>query len=190
MKKITSILLLLFVINQVSAQEKREVERDVKKGDVPAVAVDWMNDTYERAKKVKWYYQEDGLDISFEAKLKYIGRRHSIEFDTTGQVVDIEIGMDWEEVPEDARVGIKEYFEGAYQKWKVLKIQQQWTGAPDDLEDLIDEGEEEDLTIRYEIEYRGQTEEEDELWEGLFEESGELVEKRKIILDNLNNLTY
>lgn len=190
MKEITGILFLLILIHQLNGQEKREMERDVKKREVPSPAVDWMHDAYEKAGKIKWYYQEDGSDISYEAKLRWQEKRHSVEFDTLGRIIDLEIEIDWDDLPSEIRMALKSHFDAHYQKWEILKVQQQWVGDPDDLEDLIDEQEVENLTIRYEIEYRGQTEEEDELWEGLFDHNGKQVEKRKIILGNLNNLTY
>lgn len=115
---------------------------------------------------------------------------HSVEFDTTGVVQDIEISIDWQELPELVQENITSYLDSAFQKYRVQKIQEQWTGAPDDLEDLIDERERDDLTIRYELEYYGKNASADELWEGLFDADGSMLRERIVKLGPTDNLNF
>lgn len=189
MEKLCTLLMLLCAL-QLSAQEKRETERGVKSKEVSKEAVDWLRNSYEGFRKVQWFFQQDGEERSFEAKLKWAGHWHSVAFDTAGVVRDVEIAVPWESLTDTLRQALSVYFDGNYRKWSIEKLQLQWLGHPDDLEDLIDEQESEGLTLNLEVEYRGQTETEDVLWEGLFDASGRLLQKRKIILGNLNNLSY
>ena len=183
-------LLLVCMYSIGSAQEKNEVEKRVKKKEIPDQALEWFKDAYETKRKVRWYYQTDGDDKSYEAKLKYKKQFHSVEFDLEGQVLDIEIQIDEKDILEDAHQPILDYLNSTFTKYSIKKIQIQFTGDADNLEDLIDENEMEDLTVRYEIEYYGKTETENELWEGLFDQYGQLVEQRVIILKATDNLDY
>ena len=81
-------------------------------------------------------------------------------------------------------------FGSNFLKYRIRKIQQQWTGTPDDLEDATDENEIDNITIRYEIEFYGRNEEERSLWEGLFDNRGNFIEKRKVILRPTDNLNF
>jgi hypothetical protein len=77
-----------------------------------------------------------------------------------------------------------------FNKFSISKLQIQYTGEPDDLEDLIDEDEFENITIHYEIEFYGKSDTDDELWEGLFDSKGKLLEKRIVKLKATDNLDY
>ncbi len=180
------VLLSLCVIGQ----DKVEKEFRVKKKDVPAEAKKWFKDAFEGAGKVNWYYEESSDKGSYEAKLKYRGLEYSVEFDTTGKIEDIEVRQEWEDLPHETKDNINNYFLSNYIKYKVLKIQKQYTGSPDNLEDLIDEDETEGITVRYEIEFHGKTEKENELWEGLFSSNGSLLKVRKIKMMPTNNLEF
>ncbi|MEQ8882775.1 MAG: hypothetical protein RLQ12_24250 [Cyclobacteriaceae bacterium] len=173
------------------AQEKREVEKRVNKGDVPAMARGFIEEAYDTKRKIRWYYQTEGEEISYEAKLYWKDQLHSVEFDTLGDIIDIEIVVNWEMIDSPVRQNLEAYFNTNYDKWDLDKIQVQWSGPMENLKELIKKDQQSGLTKRFEIEYRGATETEDELWEGLFSGDGkELLQKRKIVLGNLNNLTY
>lgn len=190
MIRILSLIVFTLTAFHVSAQEKFEREFRVKERDVPKEAVKWFRDAFEGAKKVNWYYEQSAEKNSYEAKLEYKGLKYSVEFDTTGVIEDIEITVDWNEIPLDTRTRLEAYFDANYSKYRCLKIQKQYTGSPDDLEDLIDENEMESITVRYEIEFHGKTENDNEIWEGLFDAAGNLEELRKVKQSPTNNLLF
>lgn len=189
MKTGFGIILLVFATG-LNAQEKVEVEQRVRAGQVPADAVEWLDDAYERARRVRWYYEETSGLKSYEAKFKWKDRLHSVEFDTAGVVQDIEIAIEWKELPGEVQQNILGDLDSAFHKHRIRKIQRQLTGSPDDLEDVIDEDESENITTRYEIEYYGKSESRDELWEGLFDARGKMLQQRVIILRPANNLNF
>lgn len=172
------------------AQEKNEVEKRIKKQEVPQQAKAWLNDAYENKRKTKWYFQTDGEEKSFEAKLKYKKHLHSIEFDLDGNVRNIEVLIDENEIDKEVQKVISTYFETNFSKFSISKIQIQYTGENDNLEDVIDENEFEDITVSYEIEFYGKTDTEDELWEALFDAEGVLIKKRIVNLKATDNLDY
>lgn len=187
--KAKAILVALLLSSALQAQTKAEKEERVKASVVPALAREWLEDAYENDPRVKWYREVTSGHKSFEAKFRWKGHRHSVEFDTTGTIEDIEIEVSWKSLPAELRDSLQSYF-STYQKYQIRKIQRQLTGEPEDLEDAIDENEREGITVRYEIEFQGKTEDQNELWEGLFDEKGNLLRRRKIVLRPTDNFNY
>lgn len=189
--KFLFIILVLFFALQAKAQVKNEIEKSIKKKEVPIAVMDWFKDAYEKDRKVKWFYQTDGEKEVYEAKLMHNGKKHSVEILPNGEAVNIEILIDFNEIEAKVKQQIAQYFSTNYSKTKIKKIQIQYLGSSDDLEDSIDENEHnENLTINYEIEFYGKNDNEDELWEGLFNSEGVLIERRLIKLKSTDNLDY
>jgi hypothetical protein len=184
------LLLLLFPVISLLAQEKVEVERRIAREEVPAMALSWFDDAYEEARKVRWYLEKGSDGLSYEAKLKWKGHLHSVEFDSTGTIEDIETRISQREMPAVVRENIRSYFASEYERYRIRKIQRQWIGEVEDLEDAIDEGEIEEVTTRYEIEFYGKTASSKELWEALFDHHGSLVRRRIIRLRPTDNLNF
>ncbi|NEV93541.1 hypothetical protein G3567_05165 [Psychroflexus sp. YR1-1] len=183
-------LLIMLCFSFGFAQEKNEVEKRIEKQEVPQQAKAWLNDAYENKRRTKWYFQTDDEEQVFEAKLKHNKHLHSVEFDLDGNVRNIEVLIDENELDEEVRKVISTYLNTYFSKFSISKIQIQYTGEGDDLEDVIDEDEFEDITVSYEIEFYGKTETEDELWEALFDSEGILIKKRSVNLKATDNLDY
>jgi hypothetical protein len=184
------ILVFLLISASLFAQEKVEEERRIKKSEVPANARKWLRDAYEGKKKVRWYYEETSGEQSYEAKLKWKGHLHSVEFNTEGIIEDIEVKLQEADLPETVRRNLEHYFETTYTSHTILKVQRQWIGSSEDLEDAIDENEVEDVETRYEIEFYGRAGSEKEIWEGLFDAQGQMIRKRIIELKPTDNLRF
>lgn len=173
------------------SQEKIEREKRIKTDEVPSKAIEWMDDAYEDVEsQIKWYFEETSGSYSYEAKLKYLDDLHSVEFDTLGNIQDIEIIKEWDELRPEVKENLRNYFQSNFKKFKIRKIQIQYTGEEDDLEDLIDENEFDDLTIRYEIKFYGKTDQDKKIWEALFDDEGKFIEKQEVIINTSNNLNF
>lgn len=183
-------LFCLLAFSNLMAQTKSEREVGVNAAEVPNAAREWMKDAYEGARKYNWFkeFSDDGQ--SFEAKLKWEKKWHSVKFDTLGNILDIEVETQLELLPPKVHHAITKCLDSAFTKHNIRRIQIQYVGESDALEDLIDEKEEEDITTNYEIEFFGKTEEENEMWEGLFDSQGKLLKCRKIELGNVDNLQF
>jgi hypothetical protein len=187
---ILALLLMNLSTADIKAQEKTEREYSIKKRDVPKPSIEWMQDAFEGFKRIKWYYEESSDGSSYEAKLKWKGYYYSVEFDTSGIIKDIEMMIPFEELPEEVRGNITGWMNSSYLRHRILKIQKQFQGDPDDLEDLMDEDETEGIDVYYEIEFHGKTETENELWEGLFDSQGVHMQTRRIVRNPSNNLEF
>ena len=184
------LIILLLIPLGALAQTKVEVERRVDATDVPAAAREWVSTTYESPHRLRWFYEESSDGRSYEAKLKHRGQWHSVEFGQDGTLQDIEIIIRGRELPETVRQPIRAYFDSTYTQHRIRKIQRQLTGSLSALRQAVQEDRTEPVSERYEIEFYGKNDQEDALWEGLFDHQGQLLKRREIVLRPTDNLTY
>lgn len=188
--RIFAIIFLIFgIFNFCFSQVKIEKESGIKARDVPSAAKDWLKDAFEDVRKPKWFLEYSQNGKSYEAKFHYQNHFYSVEFDSLGNVEDVEIQIKESEVPVEVWKEIQSYFESTYDQVKVEKIQRQLTASKSDLEDFFDEEENEGVVIRYEIVFQGKNELW-ELWEGLFDDRGKLLSKLKIQIRLNDNLIF
>lgn len=180
---------LIVVTTSAVAQQKHEVERSVKDETVPARAQDWLKQVAPEA-NVQWYFEETSGTKSFEAKYKKDGTRYSVEFDTTGVLEDVEIIKSWGDLAPELQQELLKHFETTYQKHKIRKIQQQISGDEQVVRTWLLNGNAPDIVYRYEIEYYAKSENGKALWEGVFDDKGAELSKRKVILRPTDNLNY
>lgn len=191
LKFIFTLLFFGMITGSLFAQDKIERELRVKEKEVPKDAREWLDDAFESTKKPKWYQEVFESGYSYEAKFKLKGKFYSVEFDSLGRIQDVEIEMDVEELPKEVRTGLEDYLSADYKSSDIKRIQIQYSGEADDLEDFFEENSLEGILTRYEIEFIGLDEAgASELWEGLFSEEGKLINKRKIILTPSENLIF
>ena len=124
--------LLFFVSTSAYSQEKYEKEYRIKTTKVPQGALEFI-DLAGFAKKVKWYREEGFTSNSVEAKTKHHKTKYSIEFNTAGEVEDVEYIIQWEEIPALTRINIERFLDSIYQKKRLVKIQVQLTGEKEEL---------------------------------------------------------
>jgi hypothetical protein len=195
MKFTRNLIFILLFFGMISgplfAQDKIERELRVKEKEVPKEAKDWLYDAFETTKRPKWYQEVFESGYSYEAKFKLKGKFYSVEFDSLGWIQDVEIEIDFKELPNEVQAGLEAYLSADYRSSDIKRIQIQYSGKPDDLEDFFDENSLEGILTRFEIEFIGLDETgHSGLWEGLFSEEGKLVRRRKIILTSSENLIF
>ncbi len=172
------------------AQDKVEVERSISGSEVPSVARDWLHETYSSTPRLHWYIETSSGETTYEAKLRQRGTWHSVEFDENGALQDVEIIVGLNDLPEAARRGLAIYFDTTYNKHRIRKIQQQLTGALEAVRATIQGEPAGAVTYRYEVEFYGKNQQGRILWEGLFDDHGQLLERRRIVLRPTDNLLY
>ena len=185
------LLFFSLITTSISYGQKREIERRVNEENVPKEAKIWFKDAYEGKNKVKWYFQTDGEKEVYEAKLKWNKKWHSVEFLPTGEIKNIEILINIKELPKEVHDNLIQYLSENYQKYKLDRIQIQYTGQSDDLEDLINENEQSNSLMKiYEIEYFGREKGINKMWEAHFDKNGYFIEKRIIQLNSTDVLDF
>ena len=185
-------LSILFLLTSFSlvAQNKTEVERSISATAVPSAARAWLHETYASTPRLHWYLERSSGETSYEAKLRHRGAWHSVEFDEDGALQDVEIIVELSALPETARRGMAAYFDTTYTKHRIRKIQQQLTGPPEVVRAVIQGEPGEEVTYRYEVEFYGKSRRSKALWEGLFDDQGQLLERKRIVLRPTDNLMY
>ncbi|HET8866235.1 MAG TPA: hypothetical protein VFM80_11105 [Gracilimonas sp.] len=184
------IILLVSITNPcLFAQEKKqEVETSINKSEIPAEALSILNQFWNDEKKADFYREFDGQSVSYEAKFKLDNYLHSIEFDENGTLLDIELLINFDEISENTGNAIKSYLNDQYTKFRITRVQRQYSSDEDDLTELFLQKEFDDLTIRYELEVEAQNKEELGAFEFLFNKNGQLIRKREIVRRSLDNI--
>lgn len=176
--------------NNLFAQEKFEKESRIKESDVPSKALFFMDSSNYKA-KIKWYKEEGLTRNSFEAKFKHNKTKYSIEFDTLGNVEDIEIEMNWQDLESEITDSVCMQLKLDCSKYKIMKVQKQFAGSENELFSLFINGtNNESYKVKYEIIARCNQEKEVNLFEYLFNDKGILVAKSKIVFKNSSHLEY
>ena len=186
-------LILVLVVLSFSGigQVKYEKEHKVKNDEVPKEALNFIIE-FDVDKNVKWFYEEGTFGNSFEAKFIQDGHKYSVEFDTSGTIQDIEILIDFEEIEGYVFEKIKQHISQFFVSNKIQKVQIQYTGNVFDLLSLKDlhTANLQQLGISYELVVKGKTEGKIKLMEFNFSQTGELIQKSELQLQNFDNLEY
>ena len=172
-KKVVLIILLLLPFHSYS-QSKIEIEERIEKEQVPFLAQKFI-DSLHFSSKIKWYLEKNYIKTTYEAKIKEKGQKYSIEFDTLGKVEDIEVEMKWNQIPVSTQHAICEKLTTEFEKFKIKKIQIQYTGLKKDLFNFKINTQ--NLVIKYEIVVKGKKESQNSFYEYLFSEKGEIEQK-------------
>lgn len=181
---------LAMVFNHLYAQIKYEKESRLKEKNVPSIAFNFI-DSLAVKRKVKWYLEEGFNRTSIEAKFKMNNQKYSIEFDTVGILEDIEIEIKWDVLNKTLRDSINFYLGQECKKFKILRIQIQYLGDRSVLLSKIKTGEStEDYIIRYEIVVKCCNEDNVNLFEYLFSDSGQKLAVSQIVFKNSSHLEY
>lgn len=171
------------------SQEKFEKESVVKADEVPVKASHFI-DSLKLLKSVKWFYEEGLSNSSYEAKFLHEKRKYSVEFDTLGNVEDVEVSVDWNELPNQICDAINAHLNNHCDKFKIVKIQIQYSGQAIDLIRFINGGNADGITRQYELIVRCKNEKEVSLFEFRFDREGVFLHKSQIVLNNSSHLEY
>lgn len=188
-KALFLILLILFSINGF-AQLKYEREIRIKEREVPVNALNFV-EALNFNTKIRWYKEIGENQVSFEAKTRFKGEKYSIEFSDEGTFEDIEIEISPEKMPVEVLNKIEENLNSTYNQYTLQKVQIQFSGNPEVIlanfpnRETIDE-----VDISYEIVLSTKLEGSYVMFEYLFSETGEYVQKSRIIEKSINNIIY
>lgn len=182
------IFLCVFCVNFYSySQSKTELEERIDKRDAPLLAQKFI-DSLAFSSKIKWYIEQDYTKKTVEAKTKSEGKKYSIEFDTLGQIEDIEVEIKWNQIPIFTQNAICEKLNADFEKHKIKKIQIQYIGKEADL--LNFQTSTEKLIIKYEIVLKGEKQSKISFYEYLFSEKGDFEQEAQFDFRNTDHLEY
>lgn len=190
MKKILFFILTFTFASSGYSQVKYERERSIPQNQVPEAALLFVKELNFNS-RVKWYKETSIEKISYEAKTRFNGKRHSVEFARDGSFEDIEIEIRQAEIPSPALKAILEQLNASYQKYKIEKIQVQYSGPPKEVIAFFNNQQPHpDIITRYEIVISTRVQDTYSMFELLFSEQGEILKTSRIILKNTDNIIY
>lgn len=188
-----TILLFYFIwamTIHLGAQSKLEREFRISPEVVPTPAIRFA-EALAGSNKLKWY-QEEGIDqVSLEAKTKIKGQIFSIEFDTIGQIEDVEVEISLNQVPENIRQAMISALLEEFTSFKWQKIQVQYQGSASELLAFFDKKQASPtLRTQYEVVVQGKKKGSNTFQEWLFADTGVVLSKSMVILRITDNLEY
>jgi hypothetical protein len=183
-------LISIYLSTNLQAQEKYERESRIKQKDVPGLALRFF-DSISNFKKIKWYKEEGLNKISFEAKFKINRTKYSVEFDSLGNIEDIEIDLDWSNLKTQLKDTISAQLNRNCNSYKLTKLQIQYTGSKADLwHQLKYQAINPNAIVHYELIVKCRQSKNVNLLEYLFSERGTIVSVSKIVFKNSSHLEY
>ncbi|WP_411029023.1 hypothetical protein [Spongiimicrobium sp. 3-5] len=193
MKYSLFLILFLFISFGVFAQNKYEREHRILKKQFPKNALAFVEAKLEGAKRVRFYRELDSAKTSFEVKFKKDRLHYSVEFDENGNLEDVEITISEIDLPNESWANIKAYLNKNFKKTKVRKIQQQYTTSGHQTSEETLRNAFQNLLIpslNYEIIVAGKKRKNFELFEVLFDASGNFIKIRKSLPANYDHVLY
>ena len=172
------------------AQTKFEKEYRINPEEVPEKAFQFIHSANNDFSE-KWYFEENLEGNSIEAKFKYNRKKYSVEFDTLGNLLDVEVESPFKDLPENLQATLQNSLQNTYSKFTIRKIQVQYSGTVNSFADFITESNQtEHYTIYYELVVKGKKNRQWNLYEITFGNAGELISTDKIVLRNTDNLEF
>lgn len=190
MLKYLYIILLIFITIDGFSQFKYEKEVRIKENAVPAKARSFV-DSMNFNSKIKWYKEIGKINISYEAKTKYNGKRYSIEFSEDGTFEDVEIEIAPKDIPVVTFRKIEEFIKSEYDRYSIEKVQIQYSGNPESVRAKLQERVVTDaIGIHFEIVISTKLDGAFRMFEYLFSGAGDFVRKDMIIEKSIDNIIY
>lgn len=191
MRTLLTLTMLLGCVSLGAAQQKNEREERLKDSRVPHELVDQLA-PFTKNIRVKYFYETDGPNASYEAKFKSKSRSFSVEFDTLGVLEDVEIDIKFNSIDKKKRNKILSYLKKTSTNHKILKCQVQYKhdSGPSEVTLRHAVFNEEHTPINYEIEVNMLIDKLHQSFELLFDASGELISKREIVNRAVDNILY
>lgn len=186
-KLLISILLSLCACYSFS-QTKIEKETRIKSSLIPKNAINYIDSL--SLKKVKWYKETNTNSYSYEAKFKYNKQLYSIEFDSLGNLSDIEVNVKLKMLAQNAQKAICNKLDSVFEKCKIIKIQKQYKANAHVLLNFMNNMNNSLNVTGYEIIVKGKENGKYNLFELFFTGEVLLEKKSVIILKNTDHLDF
>lgn len=172
------------------AQQKFEREIRVRPQAVPAAAEAFVS-ACAGTERIRWYQEINLGFYNYEAKVKRNGHHYSIEFDSTGVLQDVEMSIRFSHLPEAVQGAVRAELAGRCSKYRITRVQRQWTGAAQALEELVRNGTTGGQhTERIELVFSCKTDRGPVLYEALFDALGKMDSLVEIVPRNTDNLDF
>lgn len=174
-------ILTLFLAFIGFAQEKFEREYRIEYTDVPENAKQLISEQF-KVKKVKWYTEESQDGRTIEAKLCHHKHKYSIEFNTDGNLIDIEKQVKHKTLSAQTQQLLDKALKNTFNNYRIKKIQLQFLTALKTYDVS--------KVSNFEIVVKAKKNNHWDLYEVLINPKGEVLKNLKFANPNTDNLQF
>ena len=102
-------------------------EERIKKVDFPKNAIELLKNTLPKeVEEIQYYKEQDPVKSSYEAKLKYKGKKYRIEFSEKGILEDVKVTIKAKNIKPRTLEMIKKHMYNTYTSFRFKKIRRQY----------------------------------------------------------------
>lgn len=190
MKIVLFLIILLSSAQSAAGQSKYERESRINRSETPQAMQELIN-RMQLGSKIKYYKESQLNGHSYEVKTKINDHLYSIEFDSDGNIEDIEQTIHFKEISQESQTTICTILYQELRKFKIEKIQEQWTGNADILVLSINNRKASpQVVLAYELVVAGIRNNHLAKYELLISPTGELLSLREIIERSYQNIEF
>lgn len=173
-------------------QVKEEKEQRIPESVFPKKALTALAPYLENVRRLRYYREQDGHIVSYECKFKKDRLYYSIEFDSVGQLEDVEFLIEDKDIPDKSWDVIAAYLNEKYNLKRIKKIQQQYPLENETAQQLLSAAFKNILIpkIRYEVVIHTKEENGYVDYELLFTASGAFVKERRVVNSKYDHVLY
>ncbi len=183
-------LLFAFVIAAGHAfpQKKFEKEYRLHGKKVPDRALQFIRSLPETG-KVRWYKEEGLTRWTVEAKFRIGENQYSVEFDSLGNLEDVELLASMQDLPGGAREKLLAQLSSGCRNYRIKKVQIQYSGSMDLLREcIITHDPLPEVRINFEIVYHCRSAGHVRMFELTTGDDGAILRRDEIMPKNTDNL--
>lgn len=168
MKIVFNLMLLIFIIQSAFAQS----DKDVDEKDVPSAMREYLTKNYKDAEDIEYYQTIENDSTFFETEFKSKGNEYNLRFFPDGSLYEIEMNIDFEDLPSTVKDNINKDLSCRFSKFKIKESQE------------VNPNKE----LKYEISIRGKKRRHSGYFELFYDRNGNFIsEKEKVLKSILNN---
>ncbi|WP_289063864.1 hypothetical protein [uncultured Zobellia sp.] len=174
-------------------QVKNEREYRVLEKDFPDTALDILGNRLKDIKRVRYFKEYDTGTFSYEVKFRRKGMFYSVEFNSIGQLQDIEVYINQDDIPESGLDKIRTQLKNQFSRYRIIKVQRQYPLVSFSNEDALFEQALEGKGVEhtnYEVVISGKEKEGFKTFEFLFDSQGNFLKKRKFASIGYDYILY
>ncbi|MEJ1221181.1 hypothetical protein [Sediminicola sp. 1XM1-17] len=175
------------------AQDKLEREHRIKKSQVPASAIHFMESKIAPVKKIRYYREIDTSTVHYISKFKKDRLHYGIQFSEDGKFQHVAITVKAIDIPKDSWDNIMQFMNGYFSKHKIKKVYQQYKATKEQSEKVTLKNAFQNLILpdlTYRVLAKGSIEGKCQAYEILVDAEGNLISLKKSLPPNYDHILY
>lgn len=190
---ISLVLLIIFSSTPLLSQTRYEREHRIKRSQFPEQALQFIEDSLNNVRRLRFYKETDSSRTNFAAKFKKERLHYSMEFDKDGILENINLLVKEVDLPRDSFAQIRLYLDTSFLSYRIRKMQQQYRVRPGEAKESTLRNAFQNLllpSVNYELIVVGKKEDGNNDYEILFGSEGDFISIRTSLPPNYDHILY